>query len=114
MIAAAVTNAVAALAAAVTAAGTLANASPTQLAPVSDAAAAALAAIDDQTELLEEAIDQAAFGGIAIGMDVPAMVTTFVDQTQDALDLSTLRTLRAYVARIAANIGNASGVLVGP
>lgn len=113
MIAAAVTNAVAALGTAVANAGTLANASPTQLAPVTNAAAAALAAIDAQAETIEETINQSALGGIAIGMDVPAMVATFVAQAQDALDLSSLRTLRGYVARIAANIANANGVLTG-
>lgn len=118
MIAAAVTDSLSALQTAITAAGTLANASPPVLAPVGTAAASVLAAIDAQTQQLEEAIDQSALGGIAIGMDVPAMVTTFVAQSQDAVDLSTLETTRGYVARLAANIANASSVtqavLVGP
>lgn len=110
MIAAAVAQALSTLQSAVSAAGTLQNASPTVLAPVAAAATAALAAIDDQAAILEQMIDQETFGGVAVGMDIASMVATFVDQAQDALDLSTLQTARGYVARIAANIGNAGAV----
>jgi hypothetical protein len=112
---AAVTNSVAALQTAVSAAGTLQGALPSVLASVGTAASAALTAIDAQSAQLESTIDQEALGGLVIGMDVPAMVATFIEQTQDALDLSTLQTARGYVARLLANVNNAGAApLVNP
>lgn len=108
-VASTVTAAIAVLQSAVTAAAPLQNASQAALAPVVTAANAALAAIDTQSASIEALIDQTALGGIHVGMDAPAMVVTFLAQTQAALDLSTLKTLRGYVARIRVNVGNAPG-----
>lgn len=106
---AAVTDAVAALQTAITNAGTLQNASQATLAPVAAAVTAALAAVDAQTAAIEPTIDETAVGGIHVGTPVPVMVTELLAQTQAATDLSALKTLRGYVARIGANIANAPG-----
>lgn len=109
MIDAAVTSAVAALQTAVGNAGTLQNASPSILAPVLTAVLAAQAAIDAQCTSIEGMLDETSVGGIHVGQPAPAMVTTLVAQTQAALDLSSLYTLRGYVSRIGVNIQNAPG-----
>lgn len=106
---AAVTSAVAALEAAAAAAGTLQNASQQTLAPIVTAVIAALAAIDAQCTAIEATIDETAVGGLHVGTPAPQLVVALIAQTQDATDLSQLRTLRGYVARIGANVANAPG-----
>lgn len=109
MIDAAVTNAVAALQAAVAGTGTLQNASRQTLAPIGAAVATALAAIDAQSAEIEAMIDETSVGGIHVGAMAPALAATLLTQTQAITDLSALKTLCGYVARIGANIANAPG-----
>lgn len=109
MIDAAVTSAVTNLQTAIDNAGTLQGASQSALAPVLSAVSTALAAIDAQAASIEASIDETSLGGIHVGQPAPQMVLTLVAQTQLAVDLSSLKTLRGYVARIAVNIQNAPG-----
>lgn len=109
MISVSVSASVVALQAAVTAAGTLANASQQTLAPVKAAVAATLAEIDAQSTSIEATIDQTSVGGIHVGTPAPLLAAALIAQSTAVVDLSTLKTMRGYVARIGRNLDNAPG-----
>lgn len=93
----------------ITTVGTLENATPKALEIVYAAVANALVPFNQAIAAYEADIDTTTVGGVVTGVAPLSVAATLLTQTDDVEQEAVLIVTRAYLARVGANINNATG-----